>query len=233
MNGKCLIAVAALCTMALSLAGCMISAGTPTPDATPVAVKAAPPGQLVELDSAAEDIINDTYYGDWAEARQMADAIKKDLAELGPALQAAGVPAGLIDGIRAPLASLERQIGAENALETKARAIQIIKVIPDIYDYFQVTMPTDLVRLDYLGHEVALNAERGDWAAAANTIGEMKGVWARLKPNLNSLARQSAASYEASIDALSGGVAKQNANAVASDFVGLMKKLDELEMAYY
>ena len=163
----------------------------------------------------------------------MADTIQKDLAELEPDFQAAGVPTNLIDGIKTSLASLERQVGAKNALETKAQAIRIIGVVPDIFDYFQVTMPTDLVRLDYLGHEVALNAEKGDWTTAANRIHEMKNVWARLKPNLNSTAQQSAADYETGVNALSGDVAKQDANAVARDSVGLLKKLDALEITYY
>jgi hypothetical protein len=236
MKGKYLIAIAVLCAMALALAGCMLSTGTPLPTTTPAAdaqgLKATPPGQLFELESAAEDIINDMYYSAWAEARQMVDTIKKDLAELEPDFQKAGVPVNLTDGIKTPLVSLEQQVIAKNTLETKALAIQIIGVIPDILDYYQVTMPTDLVRLDYLGHKIALNAEKGDWTAAANNIGEMKNVWARLKPTLNGTAQKSAAGYEASINTLSGDVTKRDANAVASDLVRLLKGLDALEIAY-
>jgi len=94
-------------------------------------------------------------------------------------------------------------------------------------------MPTDLNRLDYLGHAMVLNVQKGDWTTAANNIGEIKNVWARLEPNLNSTAQQSAASYEASINVLSGDITKQDAKAVGSDSIELQKQLDTLAMAYY
>jgi len=138
MNGKYLIATAVLCAMALLLAGCMTSTVTPLPTTTPAAraqgAKAALPGQLVELETAAEDIMSAVDYSDWASAQQIVDTIKKDLAALEPDFQTAGVPTNLIEGIRTPLASLKQQVGAKKALETKAQAIQIIGTIPDILD---------------------------------------------------------------------------------------------------
>lgn len=237
MNGKYLIAIVVLCAMALSLAGCMTSTGTPLPTTTPAAgaqgAKAALPRQLVELETAAEDVMSAVDYNDWESAQQIVDTIKKDLTSLEPYFQTAGVPTNLVEGIRTPLASLKQQVGAKNTLETKARAIQIIGTIPDIFDYYQVTMPTDINRLDYLGHAMVLNTQKGDWTTAAKNIGEIKNVWARLKPNLNSTAQQSAASYEARINVLSSDISKQDAKAVASDSVTLQKDLDALSMAYY
>lgn len=249
MKGKYLFAIAALCSMALSLAGCMTSTVTPLPTAAPETTavatqtitpavtgspgaKAALPAQLDELESAAEDIMDDADSGDWAKAQQKVDTIKKDLAALEPVFQSAGVSSSLIDGIKTPLASLEQQVGAKNALEVKVQANQITKVIPDIYDSFQVAMPTDLGRLDYLGREVALNAQKGDWTAAASSMGEIENVWARLKPNLNSTAQQSAADFESSVNALASDVGKQDANAVSTDSTALLDKVDVLEKAY-
>ena len=250
MNGKSLIFTAALCAISLSLAGCMPSTSTPLPAATPGTMatpaqtltpaatpnpqgaKAALPGQLDELETAAEDIMDDADKSDWAKAQQKVDTIKKDLTALRPTFQSAGVQSQLVDGIRTPLASLEQQVLAKNALETKVQANQITKVIPDIFDSFQVTAPTDLGRLDYLGREVALNAEKGDWTAAGSSMSEIENVWARLKPNLNSAAQKSAADFESSINALSGDVQKQDATAVAKDSTALLDKVDVLEKAY-
>jgi uncharacterized protein YpuA (DUF1002 family) len=222
------IVVAELCATILALTGCMT---TPTPATAPSVLpslaptlptatssqgaKAALPGELDALESAAEDIMDDADSGDWVKAQQKVNAIQQNLTALGSSFQSAGVPSQLIDGIGAPLAELGKQVQAKNALQTKIQANQITKVIPDIYDYYQVKTPTDLGRLDYLGREVALNVQQGDWTTANSNMTQIKDVWAKFKPTLNTAAQRSAADFESSIDALSGDVGKQDATAVA------------------
>ena len=245
MIKKYLFAIAALYAMSLSLAGCMTSSGTPLATTTPAPTqtltpsetglhgeKALPPGQLDELASAAEDIMVYAVNGDWAKAQQMVATIKMDLSSLESIFQSAGVSSSLVDAIKKPLASLEQQVSAKNELDIKEQANQITKVIPDIYDYFKVTMPTDLGRLDYLGREVALNAQKGNWTVAGNSMSEIENVWARLKPNLNNTALRSAANFEAGVNALAIDVGNQDANAVATNSVALLYKVDVLEKAY-
>ena len=192
----------------------------------------ARPRQLDELETAAEDIMDDAGAGNWTKAQQKVDTMKKDLTALGPVFQSAGVPSSLVAGIQTPLKSLEQKVKSKDAMGTKVQANQITKVIPDVFDYFQVTTPTDLGRLDYLGREVALNAQQGDWTAAGSNMTQIKQVWARLKPNLNTAAQKNADSFESSVNTLSGDVQKQNATAVAKDSTTLLDKVGVLEKAY-
>lgn len=236
---KQIIVMAELCAAILALTGCMTTNQTAAPSALPSitaapsqGAKAALPGELDKLESAAEDIMDDADNGDWTKAQQKVDTIQQSLTALASSFQTAGVPSQLIDGIKTPLAELGKQVRAQNALQTKIEANRITKVIPDIYDYYQVTMPTDLGRLDYLGREVALGAEQGDWAAARDSMNQISDVWGKLKTNLNSVAQQSAADFESTVNALSGDVDKQDATAVAKDSATLLDKVDVLEKAY-
>ena len=77
---------------------------------------------------------------------------------------------------------LETKVQAKNAYAAKVKANAITRVIPDIYDHYQVTVPTDLGRLDYLEREILLNVEKGDWTAARNTAAEVLRVWIGLTP---------------------------------------------------
>ena len=245
MKQKQIIVMVELCVTILALTGCMTNTNqTAAPSASPMptamlstaapsqGAKTALPGELDKLESAAEDIMDDADSGDWTKAQQKVDTIQHNLTALESSFQTVGVPSQLIDGIKTPLADLKKQVQAKNALQTKVEANRITKVIPDIYDYYQVTMPTDLGRLDYLGREVALCAEQGDWAAAGDSMNQIMDVWGRLKQSLNSAAQKSAADFQSSVDALSGDVSKQDASAVAKDSTALLDKVDVLEKAY-
>ena len=118
--------------------------------------------------------------------------MERYLADLEPSFRAAGVPEAIVNEIRTRLTMLETQVQAKNAYAAKVQANAITRVIPDVYDHYRVTVPTDLGRLDYLGREILLNVEKGDWAAGRNTAAEVLRVWTRLKPTLNAAAQKSA-----------------------------------------
>jgi bacterioferritin len=110
----------------------------------------AVPAELDELESGAEDIIDQINSGDWAQAQSTVNAMKQYLADLEPSFRAAGVPESIVNEIRTRLMMLEAQVQAKNAYAAKVQANAITRVIPDIYDHYRVTVPTDLGRLDYL-----------------------------------------------------------------------------------
>ena len=190
------------------------------------------PNELDELESGAEDIIDQINDGDWARARSTVNAMKQNLANLEPSFRAAGVPESLVNEIRRRLAMLEAQVEAMNAFEAKVQANAITRVIPDIFDHFRVIIPTDLGRLDFLGRELLLNVENGDWMAARNTVAGILRIWSRLKPNLNATAQKSAADFESTVNALVDDVNRQDSAATSRDANALLDKVDVLEQAY-
>jgi bacterioferritin len=192
----------------------------------------AVPSELDALESGAEDIIDYIDNMDWTKAESTVQAMKQDLVDLEPSFRAANVPTSIVNEIRTRLTMLEAQVKARNAYEAKVQANAITKVIPDIYDHYQVTVPTDLGRLDYLGREILLNVEKGDWTAARNTAAEVLRVWTRLKPNLNAAAQKSAADFESTVNALVGDVGRQDSVATTRDASALLDKVDVLEQAY-
>jgi hypothetical protein len=158
--------------------------------------------------------------------------LERYLADLEPSFRTAGVPESIVNEIRTRLMMLETQVQAKNAYAAKVQANAITRVIPDVYDHYQVTVPTDLGRLDYLGREILLNVEKGDWTAARNTAAEVLRVWTRLKPTLNAAAQRSAADFESTVNALIGDVNRQDSTATTKDANALLDKVDVLEQAY-
>lgn len=208
-------------------------AGLADPQPTPTqSMLPAIPSELDALESGAEDIIDQINSGDWAQAQSTVNAMKQYLADLEPSFRAAGVPEALVNEIRTRLTMLEAQVRAKNAHAAKVQANAITRVIPDIYDHYRVTVPTDLGRLDYLGREILLNVEKGDWAAARNTAAEVLRIWTRLKPTLNAAAQKSAADFESTVNALIADVGRQDSAATTRDANALLDKVDVLEQAY-
>ena len=128
---------------------------------------------------------------------------------------------------------LEAQVKAKNTFEAKVQANAITRVIPDIFGHYQVAVPTDLGRLDYLGREILLNVEKGDWTAARNNASEVQRVWARLKPTLNATAQKSAADFESTVNALSSDVRNMDSATTTRDANALLDKVDVLETGVY
>lgn len=192
----------------------------------------AVPSALDQLESGAEDIIDLINNKDWARAQSTVDAMEQSLADLQPSFQAANVPQSLVNEIRTRLTMLETQVKAQNAYEAKVQANAITRVIPDIFDHYRVAVPTDLGRLDYLGRELLLNVEKGDWTAARNTAAEVQRVWSRLKPMLNATAQKSAADFESTVNALSSDARNMDRTATTRDANALLDKVDVLEQAY-
>ena len=193
----------------------------------------AVPRELDRLESGAEDIIDYINEMNWARAQSTVDAMEQNLARLEPSFQAANVPQSIVNEIRTRLTMLETQVKAKNAYEAKVQANAITRFIPAIYDHYQVSVPTDLGRLDYLGREILLNVEKGDWTAARNTAAEVQRIWSRLKPTLNATAQRSAADFESTVNALSNHVSNMDRTATTRDANALLDKVDVLEQAYH
>ncbi len=74
---------------------------------------------------------------------------------------------------------LDTQVQAMNAFVAKVQANAIIKVIPEIFNLYQVAVPTDLGRLDYLGREILLKRVYAavDEQSALNEFDRFEELW--------------------------------------------------------
>lgn len=187
------------------------------------------PKQLETIESDSEDIMDDINIKDWTKAQTRVNEMKASMSELKPLLQSANVSSSLVDGVQNALTELEKQVTAKKVFESKVQANAITKFIPDIADSYQVLLPTDLGRLDYLGREINLNVENKDWNSANNNFNKGKEIWARLKTKLDTTYKNDIAKYDNSIKVLGDHISKHDTNSTIKETNVLLDKVDLLE----
>ena len=206
-----------------------IAAVTPLPTSSPAAQKTIPPAQIDKIESASEDIIDDISNNDWEAAQSKVAEIKTNLSDLKPILVAASVPTEITDGISSAVNGLDAAVSSKKSYDSRLQANHISKYVPDIADYYISTLPTDIGRLDYLGREIALNAESSDWSAAGSNFNIASGLWTGLKSKMSSTYKNDIDGVQRNVDSLKAAIDKKNSDETTRQANALLENVDLLE----
>jgi hypothetical protein len=223
-----------LLVIILLLAGCQAKKPTtPSPsNSTTLSTTTqatTPPAQLDNIESDSEDIIDDVANNDWAAAQSKISDMKTNFSELKPILVSASVSTDIIDGLSSAIDGLDSAIRAKKSYDARALANKISKYVPDIYDYYTVTIPTDVSRLDYLGREIILNVENSDWSSASSNYETAGSLWSGLKLKLNTTYKNDIDSFQSNMDALKSAIDKKDSTETTKQATTLLENVDTLE----
>jgi hypothetical protein len=191
--------------------------------------KTTSPSQIDTIESDAEDIITDITSSKWSESQSKVTEIKNNFTTLKPKLEAAGVTTDVIDSLGSTISALESAVNASNSYESRKQANQISKYIPDIYDYYTVSLPTDIGRLDYLGREIILNAENSDWSSAGTNYDTASSLWRGLKSQLKSAYSKDSDNFQSNMDSLKIAINNNDSSLTTDQANILLENVDVLE----
>lgn len=190
---------------------------------------ATPPAQLDSIESDSEDIIDDVANNDWTAAQSKVSDIKTNFSELKSILLSVPVSKDIINGLSSAIDGLDTAVGAKKSYDSRVQANKISKYVPDIYDYYMVTIPTDVSRLDSLGREIILNVENSDWTSASGNYKTAASLWSGLKLKLNSAYNNDIDSFQSNMDALKSAVDKKDSAETTNQANMLLENVDTLE----
>lgn len=148
------------------------------PDLPPI------PDQMGTLESNALSIIEDIIMGDWQSAIGRVNTIRTTMNGLVPILQAAQVPNDVVFGMNAAIRTLEQNLLQRRTFSAISQANHITQLIADALDFFNVIIPTDIMRLAFFARQIIVNVEQNDWAEAFQNYRRALAVWQRIKPEL-------------------------------------------------
>lgn len=189
-----------------------------------------PPTQLDSIESDSEDIIGDVTNNDWTAAQSKVNNMKTNFSNLKPMLVSASVEANTIDKLSSAINGLENAINAKKSYDSRVQANQVSKYIPDVYDYYTVTIPTDVSRLDYLGREIILNVENSDWSSASGNYKNASILWDTLKVKMNSTTyKKDINSFQSNMNALKAAIDKKDSTETTSQANAFLENVDTLE----
>jgi len=88
--------------------------------------------------------------------------------------------------LRVVVAALETAAARKDRLATMRQANQVTLIAARMTDPFHPVVPSDVVRLDYLGRELEIWAEARDAAKLQSTAAELTRTWKALRPTIES-----------------------------------------------
>jgi multidrug efflux pump subunit AcrA (membrane-fusion protein) len=225
--------------LALSLAGCQVkqaaSNTTKPPATTQITTPSTPqntaeaPAQLNSIESNSEDIMDDIAKNDWTAAQNKVNEIKTNFNTLKPMLESTQISIDTINGMGKVVTALETAVKEKQSYEARLQANQITSYVPDVYDKYKVTIPTDVSRLDYLGREINLNVEKSDWTTASSNYDTANKLWNQLKPSLSTSYQKDIDTFQNNMDSLKSEIDQKNANGTIKQANALLENVDMLE----
>lgn len=143
------------------------------------------PEQIDIIESNAVAMIDDIYRADWQSADRRIDEVRTAMNTLVPILQGAEVPNDIIFELNATIRTLEQNIAQRRSYQAISQANRVTQILADVLDYFNVIVPTDLMRLAYFARQIIVNVEQNDWAEALQNYRRATDVWHRIRPMLS------------------------------------------------
>lgn len=187
------------------------------------------PSQLDILESNAENIIDDIYAGDWEEAKSKVNLIIKTMNELMPFLQEAYVPNQIISGMNSAISNLEENVMRKKTYPAISQANQITRFVADMLDYFEIRIPTDVKKLDYLARQIIINIESNDWNEAKNNYMIAKRYWERLRPELNTKYSTDIAEFDMMLTDLGDAINRRSYESTIENTIRMLNGVKLLE----
>lgn len=191
-----------------------------------------PPAQLNSIESNAEDIMDDITGDDWAAAQNRVSTIKSDYANLKPIMESSKISTKTIDGLNAAINNLETAVSAKKSYDSRVQANQISKYVPDISDSYATTIPTDIGRLDYLGRELALNAENSDWSSASSNYETTNKLWKNVSSKLSSNYKNDIDIFQNNMISLKDAIDKKDTVLTTTQANAFLENVDVLEVDF-
>lgn len=191
-------------------------------------LKMAPIG-LEEIETAAENIIDAIDMQNWDEANSQLSIIKNNFNKLEPILQENSVSPSLIYNLSGAIVNLGEEIASKKEYESKVQANLITLLISYILDYYKAEIPTDIDKLDFLGREIILNVEKGDWDSVNDNLDYINVIWKDLEPRLSSEKKQDITEFSQIIGSLGQFIKNKDADQTIEKANDMLDKINTLE----
>lgn len=185
--------------------------------------------ELDSLESNAEDIIDDIVKANWKSADTKIKKIKTNMNIIEKYYKSVHIPKDLITNLDNATISLSKEVTAKNKLESQIKANLVTKYIPNIIDLDKQPMPTDVMRLDYLGREISLNSQKKNYISAANNLNTTKFIWINVKDKMSSTYNKDIININTMLSNLEKSIVQKNSDAIIKNSNIFLEGVDKLE----
>ena len=190
------------------------------------------PRTVLNIEGDAEDAIDMVFAGNWDRVSADAVSIASNWDEFVASPEADGVTDTQREAMDTAIADLGGAADSEDGIAARQAANDVSKVIVDVFDLFEHTVPTDVGRLDWMERQVIIDADRDDWAAVNEDLTQTRETFGRVKSDVTAAGgEQEAADFEASLDKQAQLASAEDA-AIVDEATIALELVDDLERVY-
>ncbi len=190
-------------------------AATPSPAATPV------PAALSGSAELAENVYDAVWQKDW----KTADAKFQQLERSAAQAEQAG--SGSATEIKDKVGQLKDALHAKKRTESLRTSNQLTDLFTSAMRPYQNNMPVDVMKLDYLGRRLQVDAATHDLRAARLTVREIDKSWEGVRPAVEgSNGKAEAANFAALVKKMEVAPNTKRMAALAKDALAQVDKLE-------
>lgn len=139
--------------------------------------RAKVPEPLDTIEAQAEDIIDVVPAGQWDKVDADVATIVEAWGSYRPQALADGAEQALADRFDAALVDLGASADAKEPQETMQAANDLSAATVEFYGLYDTGRPVDIGRLDVIGRQIVLEADRQDVAAAGSQVDKAQAIW--------------------------------------------------------
>jgi hypothetical protein len=203
---------------------------------TPATKKAAGrvPASLGEVESGAEDLIDQARSGDRTQVVRTARAVRRATkGEAAADLRKAGVAAARIADLQERARLLETLAPRAKLIRVSLAANAISALMPELYGRYEDPVPPAVLKLDYLDREVQLRSLAGDRASVAPAVATLSATWTALRPKvIDAGGDRVAARYARHVSSMRRLARRRDERALQNEAVTGLELVDELERQF-
>jgi len=188
------------------------------------------PPALTDLEVTAEHAYAGALAGNADALAADIDRIGNDWSSLRPEAGAAGVTPDLVDELDASVTDLGAAAARKQAAPDVARAAnRISAALVEVYRVYAPARVPDVMQLDFLGRELALDGRTSDLRHADTDLAQIDSTWADLRPDVPA---GHAASFDAAVQAAHAAVTSKAPAAIDRNAGAVSASVDDLEQLY-
>jgi len=190
------------------------------------------PTQLKEIELNAENILNAIVMQDWDIANSELSIMKDNFNELKPILQENLISPSLIYRLEISIINLADEMALKREYESRVQANLITLYTSYMLDYYKVEIPTDIDKLEFLGREIIINAEKNNWDSIDDNFDFLNVIWKDLQTMFPSESNQLIVEFTQIVDSLGQFIKSKNSVQTISKANEMLDKVDALEECF-
>ena len=195
--------------------------------------RAPVPAVLTDVESNAEDIVDDALAGNRGAVVATANTLRR--TAYGPAasaLRSAGVPQTVVRDLGQRANRVARVAGSGSMISVALAANDVSGLMPSLYAHFSDPVPPTILRLDYLDREAELRSLAHQTSRAAAAVGRLGPAWAGVRARVVAAGgKTDAASFDRHVAAMQG-LARRTGRAFEAEAARGLELVDQLERVF-